>query len=172
MPQAPLPTPRGRGLCPWLRPSGLVVPSMSRRTCAATRRTVDRKVSGDFSCDLRVYHFGSALWESRVLRRVAWGCGWGSCEGSCGAFLEPSVVGLNPPSSGPGCAVSDAARAPSATQGCPCIAHAPRGYGNAPSSLRTSHATRVSVRSPDPHLWRSGTLSCVAPLPCNTDFLC
>src|SRR5215218_6957676 len=135
MPQAPLPTPRGRGLCPWLRPSGLVVPSMSRRTCAATRRTVDRKVSGDFSCDLRVYHFGSALWESRVLRRVAWGCGSGSWEGSCGAFLEPSVVGLNPPSSGPGCAVSDAARAPSATQGCPCIARALRGHGIVSSYL-------------------------------------
>jgi hypothetical protein len=100
------------------------------------------------------------------------GCDRGSWEGSCGAFLKPSVAGLSPPSFAPGCDLSAPGGVPSATQGYPCIAHALRGYGNAPSSLRTSHATRVSVRSPDPHLWRSGTLSCVAPLPCNTDFLC
>src|SRR5215212_5775486 len=57
----------------------------------------------------------------------------GSWEERSGAFLEPSVVGLNPPSSAPGCAVSDPARAPSATQGCPCIARALRGHGTAPS---------------------------------------
>src|SRR5215203_6809220 len=140
---------------------------MSRRTCAATR-TVDRKASGDFARGLRVYHFGAALWASHVLRRLARRCGLGSWEGSYGAFLEPSVVGLSPPSFAPGCDLSAPVGVPSATQGYPCIAHALRGYGNAPSSLRTSHATRVCVRSLDPHLWRSGALSRVPPLPCNT----
>jgi hypothetical protein len=58
--RAPLQAPRGRGSCPWLRLSGLMAPSMSRRTCAATR-TVARKASRDFSRGLRVYHFGSSL---------------------------------------------------------------------------------------------------------------
>jgi hypothetical protein len=126
------PEPRGRGLCPWLRPSSLADPPMSRRTCAATK-TVTRKAFGDFSRGLRIYRFGSSLWASRVLRRLARGCDRESWEGSCGAFLEPSFVGLSPPSSAPGCAVSAPARAPSATQGYPCSARALRGYGIAPS---------------------------------------
>jgi hypothetical protein len=60
-------------------------------------------------------------------------CGRGSWEGSFGAFLEPSFVGLSPPSSAPGCAVSAPARAPSDARGYPCSARALRGYANAPS---------------------------------------
>jgi hypothetical protein len=172
MPRVPLPPLRGRRLCPWLRPSGLVVPPMRRRTCAATKTVARSASAGDSPRGLRVFRFGSAVWTPRVLGRLERGCDRGSWEGSCGAFLKPSVAGLSPPSFAPGCDLSAPGGVPSATQGYPCIAHALRGYGNAPSSLRTSHATRVSVRSPDPHLWRSGTLSCVAPLPCNTDFLC
>jgi hypothetical protein len=135
---------------------------MSRRTCAATR-TVDRKVSGGFSRGLRVYHFGSALWASRVLRRLARGCGRGSWGGSCGTFLKPSVVGLSPPSSAPECALSARAGVPSATQGYPCSARALRGYGNAtrypPNTLR-NHGRRnrvspcfpfASLRRPEPY---------------------
>src|SRR5829696_2792433 len=144
--RAALQAPRGRGSCPWLRLSGLMAPSMSRRTCAATR-TVARKASRDFSRGLRVYHFGSALWASHVLRRLARRCGLGSWEGSYGAFLEPSVVGLSPPSSAPGCDLSTPVGVPSATQGYPCSARALRGYGNAPSYPRTSYATTASVRS-------------------------
>jgi hypothetical protein len=107
-------------------------PPMSRRTCAATR-TVARKASRDFSRGLRVYHFGSSLWASRVLRRLARGCGRGSWEGRSGAFLKPSAVGLSPPSSDPRFALSAPAHAPSAARGCPCTACALRGYGNAPS---------------------------------------
>src|SRR5215211_9266573 len=101
---------------------------MSRRTYAATR-TVARSASGDFSRGLRVYHFGSALWASRVLRRLARGCDRVSWEGRSGASLEPSVLGLSPPWSAPGCDLSAPARAPSATQGYPCSARALRGYG-------------------------------------------
>jgi hypothetical protein len=144
--RAPLPAPRGRGSCPWLRPSGLAVPSMSRRTCAATR-TVARKASSDFSRGLRVYHFGSALWESRALRRLAMGYGLGSWEGSCGAFLKPSVLGLSPPSPAPGHDLSAPVGVPSAARGYPCSARALRSYANAPSYPLTSYAPRVSMRS-------------------------
>ena len=128
----PTPGPRGRGPSPWLRPWGLVAPPMSRRTCAATM-IVARSASGDFPRGLRVFRFGSALWTPRVLGRLARGCGWGSWEGRSGAFLEPSVVGLSPPSSDPGFALSAPAHAPSAARGCPCSARALRGHGNAPS---------------------------------------
>src|SRR5215203_4435263 len=96
---------------------------MSRRTCAATR-TVARKASGNFPQRLRVFRFRSALWASRVLGRLARGCDRVSCEGSCGAFLKPSFVGLSSPSSAPGCAVSAPAVPPSAARGYPCTARA------------------------------------------------
>jgi len=118
--------------CPGLRPSSLGVPPMSRRTCAATR-TVARSASGNFPRGLRVFCFSSALWAPRVLGCLARGCGWGSWEGRSGAFLRPSVVGLSPPSSAPGCAVSAPARAPSDARGCPCTHRALRGHGIAPS---------------------------------------
>ena len=146
MPRAPLPAPRGRGPCPWLRPSGPAVQPKSRRTCAATR-TVARSAAGDFPRELRVFRFPSALWARRVLGPLARGCGWGSWEGRSGAFLEPSALGLNPPSSGPGFAVSAPARAPSDARGYPCTARALRGHGNAPSYCPNILCPRVFVRS-------------------------
>src|SRR5215216_7860084 len=137
--RAPLQAQRGRGSCPWLRRSGLVAPSMSRRTCAATR-TVARKASGHFPRRLRVYHFGSSLRASRVLRRLAQGCGQGGCEGRSGAFLKPSFVGLSPPSSAPRCDLSAPAVPPSAARGCPCTVRALRAhlasFRNLPITLR------------------------------------
>src|SRR5215204_4587901 len=144
---------------------------MSRRTCAATW-TVARSASGNFPRQPRVFRFGSVLWAPRVQGLLTRECDRVSWEGSCGTSLEPSILGLSPPLFAPGCDLSAPGGVPSATQAYPCLAPALPGSGKAPSSLRTSHATRVSVRSPDPHLWRSGTLSCVAPLPSNTDFLC
>jgi hypothetical protein len=108
----PRPEPRDRGLRHYLRPSALAAPPLSRRTCAATR-TVARMTSGDFPRGLRVFRFGSALWAPRVLGRFARGCDRGSWEGRSGAFLKLSVVGLSPPPSGQGCAVSAPAHAPS-----------------------------------------------------------
>jgi hypothetical protein len=95
--------------------------------------TVARSASGDFPRGLRVFRFRSALWTPRVLGRLARQCGRGSREGRSGAFLEPSAVGLSPPSSDPGFALFAPALAPSAARGYPCTTRALRGHGNAPS---------------------------------------
>src|SRR5918998_3980934 len=105
---------------------------MSRRTCAATK-PLARSASGDFPPGLRVFRFRSTLCAPRVLGRRARGCGWGSWEGGSGAFLEPSVVGLSPPSSGPVWTVSALVVPPFAARGYPCTARTLRGHGNTPS---------------------------------------
>src|SRR5215203_860300 len=133
---------------------------MSRRTCAATR-TVVRKASGNFPQRLRVFRFRSALWASRVLGRLARGCDLVSCEGSCGAFLKPSFVGLSSPSSAPGCDLSAPAVPPSAARGCPCTVRALRALLACSVTSLSPCATRASVRPPEPLPYRTGAICLV-----------
>src|SRR5215203_5152095 len=128
--------------------------------------TVARTASGDFSRGLRVYHFGSALWAPRVQGFLARWCDRGSWEGRSGAFLEPSVVGLSPPPSGPGCAVSALAVPPFAARGYPCTARAARALLALFRHLRIS-LRHQGLRFPGvPHNLHSGSMIALAPCSC------
>src|ERR671917_593549 len=136
---------------------------MSRRTCAATK-TLARSASGDFPPGLRVFRFRSTLYAPRALGRRARGCGWGSWEGCSRAFLEPSVVGLSPPSSGPVWTVSTLVVPPFTARGLLALFAVTETRQVIPRTpYAASSAPAASVRPPEPLLYRTGALPTAAP---------